>query len=81
MNIKNDKTTFPTIHKRIILVFILSSVFAILLVGSALNYALKKTTMDEWKKRQAFVTLEFAPQCDFEINEVKRNLETSACSM
>jgi len=75
MNIKNDKTTFPTIHKRIILVFILSSVFAILLVGSALNYALKKTTMDEWKKRQAFVTLEFAPQCDFEINEVKRNLE------
>ncbi len=75
MNIKKDKTTFPTIHKRIILVFILSSVFAILLVGSALNYALKKTTMDEWKKRQAFVTLEFAPQCDFEINEVKRNLE------
>jgi PAS domain S-box-containing protein len=75
MNIKKDTTTFPTIHKRIILVFILSSVFAILLVGSALNYALKKTTMDEWKKRQAFVTLEFAPQCDFEINEVKRNLE------
>ena len=75
MNIKKDKTTFPTIHRRIILVFILSSVFAILLVVTALNYALKKTTMDNWKKNQAFVTLEFAPQCDFEINEVKKNLE------
>ncbi len=75
MNIKKDKATFLTIHRRIILVFILSSVFAILLVGSALNYTLKKTSLDNWKKKQEFVTLEFAPQCDFEIDEIKRNLE------
>ena len=63
------------LHKRIILTFILATVLAILLVGSTLRYALEKTTMDNWKKRQEFETLEFAPQCDFEIQEAKRELE------
>ena len=36
---------------------------------------LKKTTMDNWKKRQEFVTLEFAPQCDFEIQQAQKELE------
>ena len=69
------KSTSLKIHRRIILTFILTTVFAILLVGTTLRYVLEKTTMDNWKKRQKFVTLEFAPQCDFEIQEAQRDLE------
>jgi PAS domain S-box-containing protein len=71
----SNKPISLKLHKRIILTFILTTVFAILFVGSTLRYVLEKTTMDNWKKRQEFVTLEFAPQCDFEIQEAKRDLE------
>ena len=69
------ESTSQKIHRRIILTFILTTVFAILLVGSTLRYVLEKTTMDNWKKRQEFVTLEFVPQCDHEIQEATRDLE------
>ena len=72
---ENRKPTFLSIHKKIILVFILSSAVAILLVGVTLNYVLKKTALDNWKKRQEFVTLEFAPQCDFVIEEAVIDLQ------
>ncbi|MBT3256432.1 MAG: PAS domain S-box protein [Deltaproteobacteria bacterium] len=73
-------TTWPQstslrIHRRIILTFILTTLFSILLVGTTLRYVVEKTTMDNWKKRQEFVTLEFAPQCDHEIQEAQRDLE------
>ena len=77
------KSTSSNIHGRIVLAFILSTVFSILLVGTTLRYVLEKTTMDNWKKRQEFVTLEFAPQCDFEIQQAQKELEfiskLSAC--
>ena len=75
MSITSNKPISLKLHKRIVLTFILTTVFAILLVGSTLRYVLEKTTIDNWKKRQKFVTLEFAPQCDFEIEEALRNLE------
>ena len=75
MTITRPKSTSSKIHRRIILAFILTTVFSILLVGTTLRYVLEKTTMDNWKKRQEFVTLEFAPQCDFEIQEAKRDIE------
>ena len=75
MTTTRPKSTSHKIHRRIILTFILSTVFAVLLVGTTLRYVVEKTTMDNWKKRQEFVTLEFAPQCDFEIQEAKRDLE------
>ena len=71
----SNKPISLKLHKRIILTFILTTVFAILLVGTTLRYVLEKTTMDNWKKRQEFVTLEFAPQCDFEIQQAQRDLE------
>jgi len=64
-----------TIHKRIIFVFILSAVCAILMVGIVLRYVVEKTTLDNWKKRQEFVMLGYAPQCNFEIEEAKKQLE------
>ena len=70
-----NESTSSKIHRRIILAFILTTVISILLVGTTLRYVLEKTTMDNWKKRQEFVTLEFAPQCDHEIQEAKRDLE------
>ncbi|MBW2203310.1 MAG: PAS domain S-box protein, partial [Deltaproteobacteria bacterium] len=71
----SNKPISLKLHRRIILTFILTTVFAILLVGSTLRYVLEKTTIDNWKKRQEFVTLEFAPQCDFEIQQAQRDLE------
>jgi len=71
---KDKRPTYRATLRQIILVFILSSVIAILLVGISLKYALEKTTLDNWKKQQEFVTLEFAPQCDFEIQEAQRDL-------
>lgn len=70
-----DGTTSLKIRRRIILVFILTTMFSILLVGTTLRYVVEKTTMDNWEKRQEFVTLEFAPQCDFEIQEAQRDLQ------
>jgi len=70
-----DGTTSLKIRRRIILVFILTTVFSILLVGTTLKYVVEKTRMDNWKKTQDFVTLEFAPQCDFEIQEAQRDLQ------
>ena len=75
MPTSSNKPISLKLHKRIILTFILTTVVAILLVGSTLRYVLEKTTIENWKKRQEFVTLEFAPQCDFEIEEALRNLE------
>jgi len=72
---KENKASGINFQKWIIFVFVLSSVFSILLVGIALNFVLEKTTLENWKKRQEFVTMEFAPQCDFEIEEAKRDLE------
>ena len=72
---KKNESSFVKVYKRIILTFILSSVGAILLVGTALNFIIEKTTLDNWKKRQEFVTAEFAPQCNFEIEEAQRPLE------
>jgi len=69
------KSTSLKIRRRIILVFVLTTVVSILLVGTTLRYVVEKTTMDNWKKRQEFVTLEFAPQCNFEIQEAQRDLE------
>ena len=71
----SNKSISLKLHKRIILTFILSTVFAVLLVGTTLRYVVEKTTIDNWKKTQEFVTLEFAPQCDFQIQEAKRDLE------
>ena len=75
MQTTSNKPISLKLHKRIILTFILTTVFAIIFVGSTLRYVLEKTTMDNWKKRQEFVTLEFAPQCNHEIQEAKRDLE------
>ncbi|NQU65548.1 MAG: PAS domain S-box protein, partial [SAR324 cluster bacterium] len=75
---KQNITPFLEIRKRIILIFILSGVLAVILVGIALNLILEKATLENWKKRQEFVTSEFAPQCDFEIEETVRNLELLA---
>ncbi|OQY12037.1 MAG: hypothetical protein B6I30_05645 [Desulfobacteraceae bacterium 4572_187] len=71
----SNKPIFHKLHKRIILTFVLTIVLAILLVGGTLRYVLEKTTIDNWKKRQKFITLEFAQQCDFEIQEAQRDLE------
>ena len=69
------KSTSYRIHRRIILTFILTTLFAVLLVGTTLRYVLEKTTMENWEKKQGFITAEFAPQCDLEIDEAKRTLE------
>jgi hypothetical protein len=50
-------------------------VFAILLVGIFLKYVLEKMALDNWKESQKFVTLEFAPQCDIEIQDAQEHLE------
>lgn len=72
---KEKRPTYQATLRQIILVFVLSSAVAILLVGISLKYALEKTTLDNWKRQQEFVTLEFASQCDFEIHEAQRDLE------
>ena len=72
---ENARPAFVSIHRRIILVFILSSVFAVLMVGIVLKYVLENMALDNWKESQKFITLEFAPQCDFEIEEAKTHLE------
>jgi PAS domain S-box-containing protein len=69
------KSTSYKIHRRIVLTFLLTTAFSILLVGTTLRYVLEKTTLDNWKKRQEFVTLEFAPQCNHEIQAAKKDLE------
>ena len=72
---ENARSALLSIHRRILLVFIMSCVFAVLLVGIFLKYVLEKTALDNWKKSQEFITLEFAPQCDFEIEDSLRHLE------
>ena len=69
------KSTSSKIHRRIVLTFLLTTAFSILLVGTTLRYVLEKTTLYNWKKRQEFVTLEFAPQCNHEIQAAKKDLE------
>ena len=69
------ESTSSKIHRRIVLTFLLTTAFSILLVGTTLRYVLEKTTLDNWKKRQEFVTLEFAPQCNHEIQAAKKDLE------
>ena len=75
MTIPRPKSSSLKIRRRMIFVFVLTTLFSILLVGTTLRYVVEKTTMDNWKKRQEFVTLEFAPQCDFEIQEAQRDLQ------
>ena len=75
MSTTSRKPISLRLHKRILLAFILTTILAILFVGSTLRYVLEKTTMENWKKRQEFVTLEFSPQCDFEIQEAQKELE------
>ena len=66
---KELKSESFILYRRIILVFALSSVLSALLVGSALRYLLTRSTLNNWKQQQKFITLNFSSGINLEIEK------------